>query len=204
MGDYVDRGSGTPEVVRTLIEFAARRPNTIFLRGNHEQMMLDARYCFDPSWRGRLIEPVPIENAIVWFGQGGSATLESYGAGPAGENPRWWERIPEQHWAFLEDTQMEFVQGRFHFVHAGLVPPGKKWKPEMPGLDPRLWIRSTFLKYKRDFGGRTVVFGHTPQLSGKPLVQRNKIGIDTAAAYGGPLTAAVLSQERGLVAILQA
>jgi serine/threonine protein phosphatase 1 len=88
-------------------------------------------------------------------------------------------------------------------VHAGVIPPGKKWKPDLPGLEPRLWIRDTFLKYKRDFPEGIVVFGHTPQLSGRPLIQRNKIGIDTAAAYGGPLTALALSPDGRVVDAIQ-
>ena len=204
VGDYVDRGPGTPDVIQSLIELGHSRPNTVFLRGNHEQMMLDARSCFDPEWRSKLPEPIAIEKAIIWFGEGGSATLESYGAGPAGENRRWWESIPEAHWKFLEQTLLEFAEGRFQFVHAGVVPPGKRWKPDLPGLDSRLWIREMFLKYKRDFPEGIVVFGHTPQLSGRPLSQRNKIGIDTAAAYGGPLTAVALSDERGIVEVIQA
>lgn len=203
MGDYIDRGSRTREVLATLIELEGARPNTVFLRGNHEQMMLDARCCFDPEWRRRLTEPVAIEKAIVWFAEGGAATLESYGAGMAAENRRWWTSIPEEHWEFLERTSLDFTEGRYHFVHAGVVPPGKTWKPDLPGLDSRLWIRDTFLKYKRDFPEGVVVFGHTPQLTGRPLMQRNKIGIDTAAAYGGPLTAIALRAEGGPVGVLQ-
>src|SRR5438046_580236 len=43
IGDYIDRGKDTPLVFDSLIEFGAEFPNTVFLRGNHEQMMLDAR-----------------------------------------------------------------------------------------------------------------------------------------------------------------
>jgi serine/threonine protein phosphatase 1 len=62
-------------------------------------------------------------------------------------------------------------------------------------LDPRLWIREPFLESDADFDGKIVVFGHTPQRTGEPLVLPNKIGLDTAAAYGGPLTAAALDPD---------
>ena len=48
-----------------------------------------------------------------------------------------------------------------------------------------LWIRHEFIDADWDFG-RTVVFGHTPLA--KPLIEKNKIGIDTGAVYGGRLT----------------
>ena len=57
-------------------------------------------------------------------------------------------------------------------------------------LDPRLWIRDIFLTSKQDFG-KIVVFGHTPLK--RPIAMENKIGIDTGAAYGGKLTAAILN-----------
>ena len=40
IGDYVDRGQESREVVDLLIRFKARHPHTIFLRGNHEDMLL--------------------------------------------------------------------------------------------------------------------------------------------------------------------
>jgi serine/threonine protein phosphatase 1 len=43
------------------------------------------------------------------------------------------------------------------------------------------------------FDGRVVVFGHTPQRNGRPLISRNKIGLDTGAVFGGPLTAAAFA-----------
>ena len=90
---------------------------------------------------------------------------------------------------------MEYVTKHYHFVHAGLLPPGRHWEGEGWGLDPRLWIREPFLSSRADFDGRTVVFGHTPQMSGLPLIARNKIGLDTAAVFGGPLTAAAFESD---------
>lgn len=42
LGDYIDRGLRSKEVIEYLIDFKKRFPQTVFLRGNHEQMLLDA------------------------------------------------------------------------------------------------------------------------------------------------------------------
>ena len=94
--------------------------------------------------------------------------------------------------AFLRDTQFEHITEDYHFVHAGLLPPDGGWEPEGIAVEPRLWIREPFLRTKELFDNRRVVFGHTPQKTGRPLVQFNKIGIDTGAVYDGPLTAVFL------------
>jgi len=185
VGDYVDRGPDSNGVIELLMDVQQRRPDTLFLRGNHEQLMLDSRDGAPP-------EPSPIPGLILhsdttlnWLQNGGVETLLSY---EVRDFLRWWEFVPDSHWRFIEATQAEWVTERYHFVHAGLLPPGATWEGSGTIYDPRLWIREPFLSTDHDFG-RTVVFGHTPQLSGNPLVMHNKIGIDTAAAYGGPLTA---------------
>jgi serine/threonine protein phosphatase 1 len=104
----------------------------------------------------------------------------------------WVDSIPADHWDFLEKTRFEHQIPGYHFVHAGLLPPNVSWDMGGWGLDPRLWIRNEFLNSAADFDGRIVVFGHTPQMSGKPLVQPNKIGIDTGAVFGKALTAAII------------
>jgi len=103
----------------------------------------------------------------------------------------WLEAIPQSHWEFLRATQIEHVTPHYHFVHAGLLPPGMTSESEGWTIDPRLWVREPFLSSRANFNGRIVVFGHTPQHKGRPLIHRNKIGLDTGAAYGGPLTAAI-------------
>jgi serine/threonine protein phosphatase 1 len=185
IGDYVDRGEDSRAVIDLLIEIGERRPNTVFLRGNHEQLMLDSR-------DGPRPEPSRIPGLILhsditlnWLQNGGVDTLLSYGVD---DFLRWWEFVPESHWHFIERTQIEFVGERHHFVHAGLLPPLQTWEGTGTSYDPRLWIREPFLSSDHDFA-RIVVFGHTPQRNGSPLVQANKIGIDTGAVYGGPLTA---------------
>ncbi|HSI72445.1 MAG TPA: metallophosphoesterase family protein [Fimbriimonas sp.] len=173
VGDYIDRGPDSNGVLQFLIELRQSHPETVFLRGNHEEMMLNARRSrFNP------------ETYALWMGNGGAETLDSY--------PRarpWWDRVPEDHWEFLEATSLEFWQGPYAFVHAGFLPPNAVW---IWDEDPRLWVREEFLNSDHDFGAK-VVFGHTPQKSGKPLAKPNMLGIDTGAAYGGPLSAVKLS-----------
>jgi serine/threonine protein phosphatase 1 len=191
LGDYVDRGENSCAVIETLLKLRARRDNVLFLRGNHEQLMLDAYDGEQPQPGEEPNSLVLPERMVNWLYNGGIDTLTSYRDGFSGADFLNWKAfIPEAHWEFLRATEMEYVTDRYHFVHAGLLPPGRTWEGAPEGFDPRLWIREPFLSSKADFGGRIVVFGHTPQMNGKPLIARNKIGLDTAAVFGGRLTAA--------------
>ncbi len=192
LGDYIDRGPQSKDVIEILLEFQGQQGNCIFLRGNHEQMMLDSRDGPPPIAAGKPDRFAFSEVMAGWFENGGLDTLRSY---PVKDVELWWESIPDAHWKFIEATEMEYVTDRYHFVHAGLLSPGEAWEGELWGLDPRLWIREQFLESNVDFEGRIVVFGHTPQRTGQPLILPNKIGLDTAAAYGGPLTAAALDPD---------
>jgi len=185
IGDYVDRGPDVAGVLWTLCELKSKRPNTVFLRGNHEQMMLDARQRFEPSFdAGNLCGNT--ESGVFWFAEGGQQTLESYGP-PMGR--RWMELVPRVHWDFMLSTLHEHNQGVYRFAHAGVLPSGVEWGNMEFAAEPRLWIRYEFIANESDFNGKTIVFGHTPTRSGQPLILWNKIGIDTGAGFGGPLTA---------------
>jgi serine/threonine protein phosphatase 1 len=164
LGDYIDRGDSAFDVVDYLLELKDRHPEIVFLRGNHEAM-------FDGFLSGR--------DRYSYLINGGQQTLESYlKQKPAVTDPP----IPPRHRRFFEGLSLYHETEEFIFVHAGLRPgvPLEKQKPE-----DMLWIREKFIRSNYDFGKR-VVFGHTP--FAEPLVQKNKIGIDTGAVYGNKLT----------------
>jgi serine/threonine protein phosphatase 1 len=191
LGDYVDRGEDSCAVIETLIQFRKEHGNTVLLRGNHEQLMLDARDS-DASRPGPDGFITHSSETNHWLENGGADTLISYNVD---DFLNWRDRIPGSHWEFIETTEMEYLTERYHFVHAGLLPAGKSWEGAIYGLEPRLWIREPFLSYRPTIDGRVVVFGHTPQRTGRPLLQRNKIGLDTGAVFGGPLTAAIINPD---------
>jgi serine/threonine protein phosphatase 1 len=183
LGDYIDRGKQSRQVIEASLEWERFHPRTIFLRGNHEDMLLRAKKEWIENDSGITLDSDAFH---LWWQNGGSETLRSYRA----SRKTWASSLPPSHWEFFNRTQLEYLEGGYHFVHAGLLPKNAFW--EYPDEDPRLWIREPFLYSQEDFGGRIVVFGHTPQLNARPLVMPNKIGLDTAAVFGGRLTLALL------------
>jgi len=183
LGDYVDRGADSAGVIDRLIGVEERKPETVFLRGNHESMFLDF-----------LDDPPSI--AAVFLTNGGEETLRSYGCmiGRARNSQALAEdalaRIPDRHLAFLRATTYSVRFGDYFFCHAGVRPGVPLYKQSPEHL---MWIRNRFLDSDEDFGA-VVVHGHTP--SPKPVIRPNRIGIDTGAVFGGPLTAVILEGEK--------
>ena len=171
LGDYIDRGPHSADVVRFLIDLPAKTPaQVVTLLGNHEAMLL-----------ATIDGAMPAED---WLWQGGAATLRSYGVADASQ-------LPPDHIEWLRQLMLTHDDGRRFFVHAGV-------NPQLP-LDAQdefdlLWIREPFLTDERDYG-RLIVHGHTPLSSGIPDLQRNRLNLDTGAVFGGPLTAAAFSDE---------
>ena len=166
IGDYLDRGPEVREVIDTLLDLRKRCPNLICLRGNHESMFLN--YYLE----GRDEE--------LFLSNGGQNTLDSYGISL--DEAKRGTGFPEHHLRFLTSLRLSHETDEFYFVHAGLRP-GIAIADQLP--EDLLWIRHEFIDANWNFG-RTVVFGHTPLA--KPLITKNKIGIDTGAVYGGRLT----------------
>ncbi|MDZ7597969.1 MAG: metallophosphoesterase family protein [Desulfobacterales bacterium] len=164
VGDYIDRGPDSFEVVDYLLGLKSIFPNVVFLKGNHEQMLED--YLAGPD-------------KLTFLINGGQATLDSYlRHRPSPQGPV----FPLRHQVFFRGLRLFYETENYLFVHAGL-------KPKVPLAQQHpgdlLWIRSQFIYSDVDFG-KQVVFGHTP--FPEPLVQANKIGIDTGAVYGHQLT----------------
>lgn len=164
IGDYIDRGPGSVEVVEYLLDLKKRVPGIILLKGNHEDML--EKY-LDGTDR------------FTYLLNGGQNTLDSYLSitDPSGSFP-----IPTDHIDFFKSLRLYYETEAYIFVHAGLRPKVPLASQETEDL---LWIRDKFIYSKYNFG-KPVVFGHTPLE--KPLVESNKIGIDTGAVYGNALT----------------
>jgi len=180
IGDLIDRGGASAAVLDRL---AGPPPipgvEMVSLVGNHEAMLLD------------LCEPRPPRDALeTWLENGGEATLASYGLDRHASAAGIAAGLPEEHLAFLRRCPLRFIAGEYLFVHAGIMP-GVPLDAQDP-LD-MLWIREPFLSAELDHP-LVVVHGHTP--TPEPVVRHNRIGIDTGAVFGGPLTCAVLEDDR--------
>jgi len=110
---------------------------------------------------------------------GGQQTLDSYLRKSTGTEAH---PIPPEHRQFFKSLRLSYETDDYIFVHAGLRP---KIALESQQTEDLLWIRDKFLNTRYNFG-KPVIFGHTPL--GKPLVESNKIGIDTGAVFGNALT----------------
>jgi serine/threonine protein phosphatase 1 len=160
LGDYSDRGPDPRGVIDYLLKFRQQCPDTVFLKGNHEAMLLD-------YLEGR--------NRLLYLMNGGAVTLDGYS--PGGR-----VLLPPEHLDFFRRLRLYFETDEFIFVHAGLRP-GTEPADQSP--EDLLWIRDEFLESDYDWG-KTVVFGHTPLRN--PYFSDRRIGLDTGAGHGHSLT----------------
>lgn len=173
VGDYIDRGPSSRQVVDFLLDVKDDR-ECVFLRGNHEEMLLDALYQ---------------NNIDNWMYNGGDSTLKSY------NHARSVRDIPESHLNFYKETKLYHETDNYFFVHAG-VPP---YQTIAESLDDKssehffLWGREHLNAFDVPWE-KTVIFGHTPRAY--PIQKKRMIGIDTGCVYDelgyGKLTAVVL------------
>ncbi len=182
LGDYVDRGEESRQVIDLLLSQPLKGFDSVFLRGNHEKAMLD--FIAYPG------------AAAAWLSFGGRETLNSYGISLAsipsmqhvGElAQKLDEALPDTHREFITRTCKDSWQcGSYYFVHAGIRPgmPLEKQTQE-----DKLWIRDEFLLSTINHGC-IVVHGHS--ISMAPEILHNRIGIDTGAYHTGILTCLVL------------
>lgn len=180
LGDYVDRGPDSNAVIDRLLKVKADLPESVFLRGNHEQAMIDF-----------LEKPDFNEEWLHW---GGDKTLESYGLAdvwkkrPATLAGELAERLPAAHREFLGSLELWRVLGDYAFVHAGFKP-GVALEDQK--AEHCLWIRGEFHNAEADKRPQeTVVHGHHPVK--KPVDAGWRINVDTGAVWSDALTAVVL------------
>lgn len=191
LGDYIDRGPSSRQVIEYLVrpsEFGLRR---LPLCGNHDDIFL--KFIRDP-------EAYP-----EWLRLGGQQTLLSYGIDLNHVTARrkgrgatlvevMRESIPEEHVEFLAALPLCLKVGEFLFVHAGIAP-GVPLEEQRDG--DMMWIREPFISEGPKLP-LLVIHGHTPHP--ELYLGPGRIGIDTGAYYSGQL--AVLKIENGRACLL--
>lgn len=221
LGDYVDGGPDTADVIEWCIEKDQKHKNWHFLYGNHEDLMIDAL---------GYIGVGNYQDYYLWYGQGGKQTANSYkrkyDLSKFPQDERDYRRalikpidaIPDEHLMWLKERPFFYETEDYFFVHAGVDPfiPLEQQKKEASknqcvGNQSKMdmiWIRDVFIKSDQDWG-KKIIFGHTTfpyagyrnidpemnQREGFPFVMHNKIGIDGMAHDKGRLICVKLPEE---------
>ncbi|MFD1129039.1 metallophosphoesterase family protein [Paenibacillus sp. MER 78] len=191
LGDYVDRGPNSKEVLNQIIQLH-QEYGVVTLKGNHDQLFLDAML---------------LQEDDRWLKNGGYQTIESYMGVSYFEDHHFnknaykeakayiMEHYP-QHLEFLQSLPYYYETDTHLFVHAGINPFYADFK-EQPEED-FIWIRELFHHHPTNLD-KPVIFGHTPTVhlheTASIWFQEDKIGIDGACAYGKQLNCLEIAED---------
>lgn len=179
LGDYIDRGKYTFEVVDYLVRLKEQF-NCIFLKGNHELMFMDYLSGID-------------ENLFMY--NGGYKTVLSYEehGWDVSRHTHYLDRfLPRSHIEFFQKLKPYYEAEEFIFVHAGTWP-----NTPLENLPDEIlyWDRSfIYGNDMADYEGKVVVCGHTP--SKEVMNEKYRICVDTGACFDsmGKLTCVKLPE----------
>lgn len=160
LGDYIDRGPGSRQVLDLLMTFA-KTHDTLLLKGNHDIMMEQARN-----------QPEILFN---WLRFGGLETLKSFDITPA---PGWHAQLPKMYWEFIRTMQSYHITDEHIFVHAGLETGISM---DMQDEQHLFWNKYNI---PDRYDHRQVICGHTARKDGQIANFGHTICIDTFC-YGG-------------------
>lgn len=153
LGDYIDRGPDSKGVIDQLFDLREAGIHLICLRGNHEQLALDAREG-DPD----LLR--------MWMMNGGEQCLDSFGV----DNPR---DFPGKYLDFLENLPFFAKTDGYLLVHAGL---NFRLSDPLGDHQSLLWIRDWYQDIDREWlEGRIILHGHTPRPSEEILEMLDRL-----------------------------
>jgi len=185
LGDYVDGWSESPAVLEYLIALSEQQ-KCIFLRGNHDELLLD--------WLENRHENIKEE---LWFKHGGKATVDAYLTVSETEK--------QKHIAFLKSLRNYYLDAENRlFVHAGFTNMNgvsQEFFPKLLYWDRTLWEVALCLDENRDKNSpeypkrlkiySEIFIGHTPISKTEivaPLCKNSVWNLDTGAAFSGVLT----------------
>ncbi len=197
LGDYVDRGPESFNVVQTIRKLKKQDPdNVIAIMGNHEDMMVTAFRALRTDNDQIIHDNRAMIN--VWLSNGGKETLAEY----LNHDPV----DIDTHIAWLDMLPTSFQTEYHFFCHAGITPA----RPLFAQPDHiLLWTRDWWCHPATGEGytfDKHIVYGHTPTRDGLPRAYDGSTGLDTGSFFAGVLTAGVFdtSQPGGPLRFLQA
>ena len=204
LGDYVDRGPASYEVLEILIRLY-KQGSLVPLRGNHEILLLlnCQKYC-SQSWYESIrntdnkrqlftnakatnmelrIAKIKMATLIpLWNNCGSETTVRSY----CQVNHRRLPIIPEHHFHFFDQDCVDWYElDEFIFVHGGVSTSMPIDKTNIQTLH---WKRTNSLTEPRPCSGKIIVCGHSVQENAIPGLGKNAICLDTGACCGGWLS----------------
>ncbi len=182
VGDYIDRGDHSAQVLELLMSSSEDGPQPVFcLRGNHEAMCL--KFLDNPTEAGPR-----------WLRYGGLQTLASYGVKVSVSDDSGLRRIRDDLALAMGDKVIDWLRerpaiwssGNVHVTHAGADPSVSMDAQQRKNL---VWGHKDF-EHKPRTDGQWVVHGHV--IVDAPFAMKGRIAIDTGAYVTGRLTAAVI------------
>ena len=188
LGDYIDRGKNSKEVINQILKLKNNKINTINLMGNHDEFMID--FLFNKK-----------NNIENWINFGLDQTIRSYGIEIVDFIKDGFEdniidklrnslleKMDEDHINFFKNLELFFETEKYLFVHAGIDP---KKKLEDQNKKDFLWSRSKDF-FNKDFKSKKIiVHGHTPE--SETVNHLFRINIDTGCFFSGKLTSVCLN-----------
>ena len=188
LGDYIDRGKNSKEVIDQIIKLKNNKIKTINLMGNHDEFMID--FLFNKN-----------NNIKSWLNFGADSTFRSYGIEIVEFIKDGFEeniinklretalkKIDENHLNFFKNLKTSFSTEKYLFVHAGIDPQKKLTDQTKKDY---LWSRSDKFFDKEFKADKIIVHGHTPveSIVNDPF----RINIDSGCYFSGKLTSVCLT-----------
>ena len=190
IGDYIDRGPHSKDVISQIIKLQKENIKSIFLMGNHEQVMID--FLFNK-----------INNLKYWLNLGAAQTFKSYKIEVAefikdGFGDDKIDRLrsvllnelSDEHIHFLKNLRLSYSVGNYLFVHAGINP--EKTLKDQDKMD-LLWSRSDKFFDKNFKFEKIIVHGHTPEE--KVINFPYRINVDIGCFFSGKLSCVCLNDK---------
>jgi len=162
LGDYIDRGDQSKEVIDFIIDLTREGFNVTSLAGNHEVMLACSYY-------DRDVLP-------LWLMNSGTSTLESFGIKDIRE-------IDNRYMEFFTTLEYYKILGNMVFVHAGFDDSAFN-----PFADKHNMIWECRTSYQNPMlSGKTIIHGHRPKTISyvKKLISEKAkvIPVDTGCVY---------------------